>query len=145
MAALFAYGTLEFPQILEIVAGRAFAAERPAIAHGYRRAMLRGRRYPGIWPDASASTDGVLYRGLDAEALRRVDRFESDVYRRVEIAVHCAGRDHSAYAYVVEPEHLGLLADTAWNRDHFRAVHLEDYARVCRELAAGLIASVPDE
>ena len=44
---VFAYGTLIFPEVVEIVVGR-----RPpkwdALLPGYRRARLDGRVYPGI-------------------------------------------------------------------------------------------------
>jgi gamma-glutamylcyclotransferase (GGCT)/AIG2-like uncharacterized protein YtfP len=144
MAALFAYGTLEFPEILEIVAGRPFESVRPAFAEGYRRNMLAGRRYPGIRPDASTRTDGVLYLDLDSDAMHRVDRFEGDVYDRREVRVNADGRDEVAYTYVVKSEYSGLLEPSGWDREFFRRTHLADYTRMCRKFAAGLIAQVSE-
>lgn len=78
---LFCYGTLEFPPILEAVAGRRFPG-RAAVLPGYRRLAVRGQVFPGIVAQAGAEVGGTLYRGLSNAHLRRLDAYENAFYRR---------------------------------------------------------------
>jgi gamma-glutamylcyclotransferase (GGCT)/AIG2-like uncharacterized protein YtfP len=138
MARLFTYGTLMLPEVMEIVAGRRFAA-RDATLVGYRRRLLRDRVYPGLVPAAGESVGGVLWEDLDPPALARIDRFEDAPYERVELRVAVApGESCAAFVYLLRPEHAALATDAAWHEAEFRARHLRDYLADCRTFAREL-------
>ncbi|MGH7289542.1 MAG: gamma-glutamylcyclotransferase family protein [Myxococcota bacterium] len=129
---LFAYGTLRVPEVLEIVAGRRFGAE-PARLEGFRCSALVGVVYPAVLPAPGATTGGVVYAGLDAAAVARIDRFEGDLYERRALSVALASGAHcEALVYVLRPEHFVLATDAGWDLQAFRGRHLRDYLASCR-------------
>ena len=108
------------------ITGRRFPSE-PATLEGFARSMLRGEAYPGIAPAAGARTQGTLYSGLDPESLALLDRFESELYERLELRVATASGERSAFAWVVRSQHRMLLTDEPWDRDRFAARHLREW------------------
>lgn len=117
---VFAYGTLLFPEIMQAVTRARFPSE-PATLAGYVRRRLRRASYPGLAPDPSSITSGVVYRGVNAAALERLDRFEGELYARERVVVDLAtGERVAALAYVVRPEHRGELCDEPWDPQAFR-------------------------
>jgi gamma-glutamylcyclotransferase (GGCT)/AIG2-like uncharacterized protein YtfP len=137
-APLFAYGTLMLAEVMEIVAGRPCTG-LPAVLPGYRRRLLRGELYPGLLPAPGESVTGVLWEGLDAAALARLDRFEGPSYqralRRVALA---AGEPRDAFVYLLRPECHALASADAWDEAYFRARHLGAYLIACRAFARTL-------
>lgn len=124
---LFVYGTLMFPQIMMAVIGRAPACAA-AVLPGYARYSLRGACYPAIAPDASASTSGLLYLGLDPPALRRLDRFEGAQYRRVAVQVRLAAEElRNAHTYVLRPGQSSRLCARAWEPHELSAAGLRRF------------------
>jgi gamma-glutamylcyclotransferase (GGCT)/AIG2-like uncharacterized protein YtfP len=75
---LFAYGTLRFPEVLEVLLGRVPALD-PATAEGWRVAALPGVTYPGLVA-ADRGADGVLLRGLRSDEWRILHEYEDDLY-----------------------------------------------------------------
>jgi len=127
---VFAYGTLQVPEIMAAVAGRLFPSY-PACLHDYARYSLKGRSYPGIRQHPGALTHGLLYAGIDAQSLRRLDEFEDEFYRRQTLPVTTAsGETEQAQVYVVAPEHYELLASRPWNLDDFE--ELSGFLARCR-------------
>lgn len=129
---LFCYGTLEFPPILEAVAGRRFPG-RAAVLPGYRRLAVRGQVFPGIVAQAGAEVGGTLYRGLSNAHLRRLDAYENAFYRRRPLRVRDAagGRSRLAWTYVVPALYRHRLAAADWDPAVFLRRH---YARYLRRL-----------
>lgn len=124
---LFAYGTLQVPEVMQSVTGRAFAA-CPARLDGYSRHGLRGRSFPGIRPNPGHSVEGTLFADIDEESLRRLDAFEDDFYRRETVAtVDADGNLRDAQAYVVREEAYGLLLPEDWDLRRFREACLERF------------------
>jgi gamma-glutamylcyclotransferase (GGCT)/AIG2-like uncharacterized protein YtfP len=131
-SALFAYGTLELPAVLEALTGRRFASE-PALLAGFARFRLRGRPYPGAVPCPGASTPGQLYHGLDGSSLALLDDFEGELYERRRVEVQgAAGARHAAFAYLLGASHVALLSGEPWERARFEAEQLPDALRRCR-------------
>jgi hypothetical protein len=128
------------PEVMEIVAGRRLVS-RAAVLSGYERRALRGEVYPGIAPASGARVAGVLWEGLDATALARIDRFESEIYERVACEVEAGrGARRGAEVYVLAPAHRARLLAHDWDEAEFRRRHLADYLVGCREFARGLSA-----
>ena len=130
---VFAYGTLQIPEVMVAVTGRTFPAES-ATLHGFARYRIRGTSYPGVRPRAGASVSGVLYCGLDCDALRRLDGFEDDYYcRQVLTVITSRNAAVQAQVYVVEQQYYAsLVDDTPWDLDEFRQRSLVQLLNSCR-------------
>jgi gamma-glutamylcyclotransferase (GGCT)/AIG2-like uncharacterized protein YtfP len=128
-AAIFAYGTLEFVEVMDAVAGRCFPS-RPARLAGYARRLITGRRYPGIIPAEGHTTEGTLYSEVDGASLQRLDAFEGSLYRRIEVQVSTQeGEPRSAWAWVVPDELRDLLSDEPWDKQRFAREELAGFVR----------------
>jgi gamma-glutamylcyclotransferase (GGCT)/AIG2-like uncharacterized protein YtfP len=113
-ASLFAYGSLQLPEIFRAVTDMGLPSV-PAVLDGYRRTSLRGFEFPGLYPDSSAITEGVLYQGVSAEAWLRLDRFEADFYERRTLSVRLAhGVSQQAEVYVLREASWALRLDLPW-------------------------------
>jgi gamma-glutamylcyclotransferase (GGCT)/AIG2-like uncharacterized protein YtfP len=117
---LFAYGTLQFPLVLQALLGRVPDLE-PAVLPGWRAAALPGRLYPGLVPGGGRAP-GQLLVGLTAGEWSVLDAFEGDAYDRCSLRL-ADGRE--AWVYVwrdvddVEPHD--------WDADRFARESLPGY------------------
>jgi gamma-glutamylcyclotransferase (GGCT)/AIG2-like uncharacterized protein YtfP len=131
---LFAYGTLEIPELVRALLGRELAGE-PARLEGWERFLLRGREYPGVVARPGACTPGVLYGGLDARAFALLDRFEGTRYERRELPVRSEeGAVLAAQVYVIPEAGRHLLGRLPWDRDRFAADSLAEWLSLCERL-----------
>ncbi len=130
--AVFAYGTLQIPDVMQAVTGRSFP-QHEAILEGFARFLVRGQVYPGIIEQQSSTTDGVLYRGVDAESLARLDEFEGPLYARRRVRVlRRDGVTQEALTYVIPEARRHVLSTEPWDRQEFIAQHLSRWvARGC--------------
>ncbi|HSG89652.1 MAG TPA: gamma-glutamylcyclotransferase family protein [Pseudomonadales bacterium] len=135
---LFAYGTLQFPDILGALCGQRVAGE-PALLPGHRRQGLRGLVYPAVLPTvvpmAGAQVQGVLYRGLTRRALRFVAAFERGEYRSaVAVVTTGSGERVPARYYVAAAPARRLLDGVDWDPRYFAERHRARYVRRVRRL-----------
>ena len=79
MIHLFTYGTLEIPEVMEAVTGRAWASAE-AWAKGFAKFLLKGRIYPGMTAFRGATCSGRVYYHIDRRTLEILDAFEDEVY-----------------------------------------------------------------
>lgn len=127
MSNLFVYGTLMVPDVMQAVTGHLFRSE-PATLSGYTRYRIKRHVYPGILATHFGYVDGLLYYDIDAESLRRLDEFESEVYDRKKIVVHLAALDNvEAWTYVVAQRYKYLLSGEDWDLEQFKRQHLPHY------------------
>ena len=122
MQNVFAYGTLMFPEVWQLVVGRPFASVG-GVAAGYATYRVANAAFPGMLATTNSdSVRGVVYLDVDAAAIERLDRFEDHFYRRLKVQVKCDdGRAVDAQAYIVPPEKRGLLTDRRWSQKEFVA------------------------
>lgn len=116
----FTYGSLMCPDIMSAVAGLALAGE-PGVLAGHARHPVADEDYPGVVADPNGRVDGVLYRGLDAGALARLDRFEGEMYRREAVRVNLVGETVTAWCYIVRDAYRDRLLPGEWRFDDFLA------------------------
>jgi gamma-glutamylcyclotransferase (GGCT)/AIG2-like uncharacterized protein YtfP len=119
---LFAYGTLQFDEVLQRVVGRSF--ERIAgVAHGYANRRVQGALYPGMIAAANETTSGVVLLDVDANSIATLDDFEATgFYTRESILVMCAdGQERMCEAYVVLAKDLAALTSEPWSAANFLA------------------------
>lgn len=132
--ALFAYGTLQHPGVIEALLGGPRPAQ-PARIDGFARSGLRGEIYPGIVPAPGASTPGLLYAQLGPDDLEILDVFEGPLYERVSVhAVRADGARASAWVYAVHPRQRDRITGAAWSFERFCAEHAAAYVQSCRAL-----------
>ena len=79
MIHLFTYGTLEIPEVMEAVTGRAWASAE-AWAKGFAKFLLKGRIYPGMTAFRGATCSGRVYYHIDRRTLEILDAFEDEVF-----------------------------------------------------------------
>jgi gamma-glutamylcyclotransferase (GGCT)/AIG2-like uncharacterized protein YtfP len=135
---VFTYGTLIFAEVVTAVCGECFVS-LPATLAGFERVRVRGAVYPAARRRPGASIDGVLYLGVGAAALARLDRFEGEMYARRRVQVRRGdGSTCDAEAYVVAATHAARLEDEPWDVERFRRDHLASYVARCH---AGNVAA----
>lgn len=119
MQHLFAYGSLMCPDIMRLVSG-VEPISQPARLRGYRRCRVRNEPYPAVIADRTATLDGVLYRDLNTSAWERLDRFEGDLYQRIQVRVGTGqGVEQTAGLYLATPALQALLIPGDWSFEQF--------------------------
>jgi gamma-glutamylcyclotransferase (GGCT)/AIG2-like uncharacterized protein YtfP len=130
--ALFTYGTLQIPEVMEAVAGMELswiAAEAP----GFAQFRFMERIYPGMVSRKGAMTQGRIYTSIHPQTWEILDRFEDPIYQRDLIKVHrFDGMNMMAHAYVLPLEQEHLLSSEIWRMKWFVENHLEGYVSRCR-------------
>lgn len=133
---LFAYGTLQNPAVIALIVGRELVGH-PARLAGYVRQRVIGRVYPAIVAASASEVDGIVYSGLEAVEVERLDIYEGDLYERRELSVQVGERVLGAQCYVLRPEHGHQLSDEPWDLAAFERDHLTSYlARVSQTARA---------
>ena len=130
MNALFAYGTLLFPDVLRLVAGRSLVGEPCALDRFVRRRVI-GEIFPAIVEgDDGDRVSGILYIGLDQRAWERLDRFEGELYERREVTLD---GQRAAFTYVLGSRGVIVSAPEPWDPEAFARDHLDAFvARLAR-------------
>lgn len=115
---LFTYGTLMAPDIMEEVSGIVLESVEATLP-GYQRFQVRDEQYPGIVVADDQKVTGILYLNVSADAMKRLDLFEGDMYRRESVTCDLGGETLPAMTYVVKEEHAHRLTSNAWDFDTF--------------------------
>jgi gamma-glutamylcyclotransferase (GGCT)/AIG2-like uncharacterized protein YtfP len=123
---LFAYGTLQVPDILQAVVGQRWQGE-PAVLSGYACYRVSNKPYPAIVVDPAGAVAGVLYSGVSTRDLERLDSYEGELYERRELSVRAGGTLLGAAAYVLGERHRSILSTEAWELAAFEREHLAAY------------------
>lgn len=130
--SVFAYGSLMVPRVMEMVTGRSFT-QRPGVLEGYARYALRGETYPGLVEEAHSAVEGVLWGGVDADSLARLDAFEDEWFARRTVDVRCDDEHQPAEAYVLVESQRHRVSHRRWILSRFEQRHLQrfllDYSR----------------
>lgn len=119
---LFVYGTLMFPEVLEVLLARTPAME-VATLDGWRAAALADRVYPGlVAAPAPGAVDGRLLLDLDADEYEVLDAFEDVLYER-RILPLADGRPAMTYVWLDD----ALVLPHDWDAEAFVTDHLPTY------------------
>jgi len=133
-AALFAYGTLRFDEVLAVLLDRVPCRSTVAVA-GWRAAALAGRVYPGL-VRADAEVTGMLISGLTPAERRLIDEYESGPYE-LELLTLSDGRQGWTYAWTDQ----AVVLPHDWSPGEFAELHLADFAAKCRAWRDGYEAA----
>jgi hypothetical protein len=132
MDSFFFYGTLLFPEVLEIVLGRTVDPSElhDAYAYGFRRIALPGHVYPVLRHAEGVITHGKIIENISAEEQRRLDFFEAEIYSKESIQIQCGDRILQAYAYL-DPR-SEVLPNKDWDPTVFKELHLSTYLQTTK-------------
>ena len=120
---LFVYGTLQFPAVMRAVAGR-LPDRHPAVLEHHACYLASHGRFPGLVAATGDHTTGLLYLGVDAVMLRRLDEFESSLFERRLMTVSRGARRERAWVYLLAASQQHLLGDTRFDVGHFEREEL---------------------
>jgi gamma-glutamylcyclotransferase (GGCT)/AIG2-like uncharacterized protein YtfP len=129
------YGSLMFEPVWSAVVTGQYSS-RSVRVEGWQRFMIPGEDYPGAIPSAGSSMAAVLWEGVGAADLVRLDEFEGDQYQRVPVVV---GPEQSP-AWIYAWRGQRPLASTLWDPDAFAQPEV-----LTRFLAKHLRADPPQE
>lgn len=128
---VFTYGSLMFPEVWRRVTGGSLVGQ-PARLREFEARAIRGQTYPALVFIPGAMTEGVVYSGVDAEAVARLDVFEGNFYQRQTVRVETEagkGEELEAQVYVaILADHPDILPER-WRAKEFRDRHLAGFLR----------------
>jgi BirA family biotin operon repressor/biotin-[acetyl-CoA-carboxylase] ligase len=108
------YGSLMFEPVWSAVVTGQYSS-RAVQVDGWQRYVIPGEDYPGAVLSAGSSMTAVIWEGVGAEDLARLDAFEGDQYERVRVLVDLESRPAWIYAWRGER----ALTSTLWDPDAF--------------------------
>jgi ADP-ribose pyrophosphatase len=101
MTHVFLFGTLCWPDLLDLVGGASCRAGEEAELPGYHVTWAKGQPFPEIHPKAGCQARGILLRGCDEQVLARMDHYESGFgYKLHPVTVMAAGGSVQAQVYL---------------------------------------------
>jgi len=112
--AVLTYGSLMFERVWgAVVKGRYVG--RAVSVEGWQRFSVPGEDYPGAIPSPGARLEGVLWEGVSADDLVRLDVFEGPQYERIPMVVGPESTPAWIYAWRGDCP----LAPTPWEPEAF--------------------------
>ena len=121
MTHVFLFGTLCWPDLLDLVGGASCRAGEEAELPGYHVTWAKGQPFPAIHPKAGCQARGILLRGCDGQVLARMDHYESGFgYKLHPVTVMAAGGSVQAQVYL-PPD--GLEPGPEWSLTDWQAAH----------------------
>jgi gamma-glutamylcyclotransferase (GGCT)/AIG2-like uncharacterized protein YtfP len=115
---LFVYGTLMLPEIWFKVTKEDVSHDK-ALLEGFFRSKLKGEVYPGIFKKSGYSVDGVIYYDVSILAIKKLDIFEGERYRRIGVTVNINDKSVSADTYELSTNFHHLITGEEWNLEEF--------------------------
>lgn len=129
---VFTYGSLMFDRVWSLVVNGAYR-NTGAKLYRYRRKKVCHETYPALIPGVEQDmVEGVVYLGVSAEDVGKLDVFEGKYYSRDTVQCELPdGKMITACVYVFKKRYRDLLTDEDWDPDWFARVgihtFLDDY------------------
>ena len=125
MSALFVYGTLCFPEIIENLTGKTFHSKQ-AILKGYERKRVKNADYPAIVKNDNSEVKGILFLDVDDRSIQIINFYEGDDYRSEEMEINTSDGFVKAKVFVWNSDY-DELEDTDWSLIEFLKKSLNIY------------------
>lgn len=129
---VFVYGTLMDGDVLAAVLNTPkipAARLSPATLKGHRRFALKGRAYPSLVADASASVEGVVFQGCSPKEWQKLLAYEDVEYTCATVQVEIGTQARAARVFLGGPQHLRLDAGHDWSFMDWTRRHKRHYVR----------------
>lgn len=120
--ALFAYGTLQLPEMMQKILGRSVSGV-PALLKDYRSGLVARANFPGIVPQAGECVEGMRLTGFSQDDLQLLDAYEGELYRRIRVQVHLKEEpflQKQSWVYCMAPWAHGRVTATPWTIEWYR-------------------------
>ena len=123
---VFTYGSLMLSFVFQRVAGRC-PESIEAILDDWRRVRVDNETFPAAVPADGERVRGILWLGLSAHEIARLDQFEGELYRRATVRVRdFSGEDYAAEVY--QWSRTDGLINEPWDIDWFKTVGIKDFS-----------------
>jgi len=128
--SLFTYGTLMFAEVWRRIGIGEFESQ-PATLQGFTVYRLCNAVIPGMMRTTGEDqASGLIYQGLDENALFELDAYESDLYKRVDVQATAAdGQVIDCQAYVIPESRRQAVTNELWDATWFEQHELANYLR----------------
>ncbi|CAG8555744.1 19098_t:CDS:2 [Racocetra persica] len=126
----FVYGTLVFPEVMRHVLSDGGKKQIsvdldsgvPAVLKGYKRYQVRGAWYPAIIKgEENDEAKGVVVKGLTYNDVLKLDDYEGDTYKRIDVKVFVGDSLNSittqTYVWTASTD---LLENKDWDPNEFK-------------------------
>lgn len=112
---LFTFGTLMDPDVLGLVAQQDLSTLdiEPATVPDHVRRWVLDDHYPVLVSSPGSSTSGLIIRGLQDEAMRRIEFFEGDEFSLRTLRVENARQLPEEVCYFADNQRQ-CISDTEW-------------------------------
>ena len=116
---LFCYGTLMEPRVLQMITGKEFNFQKASLPD-YCCYRVKGEDYPGVVQKAGECTEGRLCLGVTASHLKKLDRFDGELFRRQLVRVNGPyNRTVNAWCYIVPKRTSMRLSKESWEFEQY--------------------------
>ena len=127
--ALFCYGTLQSSEVFEGITGLVLPSSKAELAD-YACVRVQRAHYPGIKPSPNDRVQGLVYRGVSPKALKQLDRFEGEMYKRQLLPIKTdEGQAITAWCYVIRTHWLHCLPDEPWLYESHAEAFIKQFRR----------------
>lgn len=124
---IFTYGSLMFPPVWEKVTGCP-AAGKPARLAGFSARRICDQSYPALVEEAGSVVDGIVYEDVSAAAVKRLDDFEGEFYRRIEVRLETAPSIlTTAWVYLAAKADDPVILTETWDAALFEKESLNSF------------------
>lgn len=124
---IFTYGSLMFAPVWQQVVKGQYQAI-PSVLADHQRLAVLNEDYPVAIHQPAHHIQGVLYLGVNADDIARLDRFEGEYYDRISIQVTDAqGCVYSADVYRLNAQFQAILAPVDWDVEQFKQQGLQRF------------------
>ncbi|GLY19390.1 gamma-glutamylcyclotransferase [Kineosporia rhizophila] len=124
-APLFVYGSLLFPDVVQVLIDRD-ATRTPATLDGWQVIALPDQPYPTIITADGATATGQLFTDLTVAEWQTLDAFEAPTYALTRVETSAG----PAYVYASPANHA--LTPGEWDVEAFGSEQLPNYLDRCR-------------
>jgi hypothetical protein len=98
-----------------------------ATLEDWRRVRVDNETFPAAVPTEGDQVRGILWLGLSADEIVRLDQFEGEHYQRVSVRVRdFSGENHTAEVY--QWSRSDGLINEPWDIDWFKTVGIKDFS-----------------
>jgi gamma-glutamylcyclotransferase (GGCT)/AIG2-like uncharacterized protein YtfP len=123
---VFTYGSLMLSFVFQRVVGRC-PPSIEATLEDWRRVRVDNETFPAAVPTEGDQVRGILWLGLSADEIVRLDQFEGEHYQRVSVRVRdFSGENHTAEVY--QWSRSDGLINEPWDIDWFKTVGIKDFS-----------------
>ena len=130
---VFTYGSLMFPEVIEIILDRHIASEelRNAVLEDHRRTAIPERPYPTGIRASGFCIEGKILGPITQKELECLDAYEESFYVRIPVSVRVDGKRQDALAYIDGRDPLPF-AMSEWDPESFEREHLPSFLKKLR-------------